>query len=136
MQNKSLELQKIIINSVNNIDYLKQQNIKIYSSIPDKIKTPYIKLSCLSMNTKQNVSNIQSFTIELFIATNWKNNKSLLEIMENLYKHIAIEINKYANYKNEIESNIYNIYNLNYKIKENLENNIWNGYFYLDIDLN
>lgn len=136
MQNKSLELQKIIINSVNNIDYLKQQNIKIYSSIPDKIKTPYIKLSCLSMNTKQNVSNVQSFTIELFIATNWKNNKSLLEIMENLYKHIAIEINKYANYNNEIESNIYNIYNLNYKIKENLENNIWNGYFYLDIDLN
>jgi len=136
MQNKSLELQKIIINSVNNIDYLKQQNIKIYSSIPDKIKTPYIKLSCLSMNTKQNVSNIQSFTIELFIATNWKNNKSLLEIMENLYKNIVMEINKYANYNNEIESNIYNIYNLNYKIKENLENNIWNGYFYLDIDLN
>ena len=135
MKNKSLELQKIIINSVENIEYLKTNNIKLFVSVPQEIQPPYIKLSSLSMNKLQNISNLQSFSVNLFVATNDKNNYQILEIMESLYKNIAREIEIYKAKNNDIEAKIYNVYNLNYSIEENLQNNMWYGNFNFDIDI-
>ena len=43
MINRCLELQKIVIKAITDIDFLKQNNIKIFSSVPDDVKMPIIK---------------------------------------------------------------------------------------------
>ena len=132
--NKSLELQKIVIQSIKNIDVFKQKNIAIYSSIPSRAVLPYIKLASLALNNNP-TGEIKTFTIDLFVATNGKNNRELLEIMENLYDNISSSINNYLATNDDISCAIYNIYNLKYSIQEDLQNNIWNGHFYFDVDL-
>ena len=131
----SLELQKVIINSIENIAYLKQNDIKIFTSIPNDAKRPYIKISNISMNSKQNVNNLQTFTIDCFIATDLSNNCQILEIMENLYKNIAQVINNYTIVEDILKNRIYNVYNINYSISEDLQNSSWIGHFYFDIDV-
>ena len=51
MTNRCLELQKIVIKAITDIDFLKQNNIKIFSSVPDEAKMPYIKLELLKMES-------------------------------------------------------------------------------------
>ncbi len=132
--NKGLELQKIVVNSAKNIKYLKENNITVFASVPAKVNIPYIKISNISMNKTQDTSGIQNFTIDLFVATNGKNNCQILEIMENLYNDLYSEINTYiASIGTDIQ--IFNVYNANYSIEEDLKNNIWSGNFYIDIDV-
>lgn len=132
--NKGLELQKIVVNSAKNIEYLKDNNIVVFASIPKNINIPYIKISGLSMNKTQDTSGIQSFTIKLFVVTNGKNNCQILEIMENLYNNLHSEINAYIS-SFETECKIFNVYNENYSISEDLENNVWTGVFCINIDV-
>lgn len=132
--NKSLELQKIVIQSIKNIDVFKQKNIAIYSSIPSRAVLPYIKLASLALNNNP-TGEIKTFTIDLFVATKGKNNKDLLEIMETLFNNLNLSINNYLALNEDITCQIYNIYNLKYSIQEDLQNNIWNGHFYFDVDL-
>ena len=132
--NRSLELQKLIMNSIKNIDYIKD-NINIFSSIPDKIKTPYIKISSITANSTENNCRIQKYSIELAIFTRNKNNRNILEIMDSLYENIYnATINQDIAEYNYITT-IYNIYNTKYSISEDLQNGFWKGTFYFDIDL-
>jgi len=132
--NKNLELQKIVIQSVKNIEYLKEKHISIHSSIPSRTIMPYIKLVSLSLNNNP-IGDLKTFTIDLFVATNGKNNRELLEIMENIYDNISSSINNYLATNDDISCAIHNIYNLKYSIQEDLQNSVWNGHFYFDVDL-
>ena len=133
MTNIGLEIQKIIIQSAKNIDFLAENNIDIFASVPSRIKLPYIKIAGISMNKTQPKCNLQSFTIDLFIATNSKNNRKILDITEALYNNLPDKMLNYTTHNDNIT--IYNIYNLNYAIKEDLPNACWNGHFYIDIDI-
>ena len=133
MTNVGLEIQKIIIQSAKNIDFLTENNIDIFASVPSRVKLPYIKIAGLLMNKIQPKCNLQSFTIDLFIATNSKNNRQILDIMGELYNNLPDKILNYATYNSTVT--IYNIYNLNYEIKEDLPNAVWSGHFYIDIDI-
>ena len=132
MTNTGLEVQKIIIQSAKNIEFLADNNIDIFASVPSRVKMPYIKIAGISMDKIQPKCSIKSFTIDLFIATNSKNNRQILDITEVLYDKLPNEILHYATDNN---ITIYNVYNINYSIKEDLQNTCWNGHFCLDIDL-
>ena len=133
MTNIGLEIQKTIIQSAKNIEFLTENNIDIFASVPNRIKLPYIKIAGISMDKIQPKCNIKSFTIDLFIATNSKDNRKILDITEALYNNLPCEMLNYATHCNNIT--LYNIYNINYSIKEDLQNACWCGHFYIDIDI-
>ncbi len=131
---KSLELQKVVINSIKNIDYLQKNDVKIFTSVPLKAKPPYIKIVSISMAECQQNANIDSFLIDLFVITNSKNNSKILEIMECLRLDFEDKINQYIDDEKAI-INIFNIHDAKYNILEDLQSNFWNGHFYINIDL-
>ncbi|GEM_PF-4865164 len=132
---KTLKLQQLIIESIEEIDFLKTNGINAFSSIPAKRKMPYIKIAGISLNKNQNSCNIKTFTIDLFIATNWKDNQEIIKIMNEIDENIATKIEQTKQNESYKNINIYNAYNNNYEIKEDLLNGIWCGHFYLDVDL-
>ena len=133
MTNKCLELQKIAIKAIKDIDFLKQNNIKIFSSVPDNVKMPYVKLELLRMESIDCAKNLQRFTITFFIATASQNNQQLIEIVEALQNNLPERIKNTANIENNIK--IFNILNINYKINEDLKNNGWFGEFTISLDV-
>ena len=133
MTNKCLELQKIAIKAIKDIDFLKQNNIKIFSSVPDNVKMPYVKLELLRMESIDCAKNLQRFTITFFIATASQNNQQLIEIVDALQNNLPERIKNTANIENNIK--IFNILNINYKINEDLKNNGWFGEFTISLDV-
>lgn len=133
MTNKCLELQKIAIKAIKDIDFLKQNNIDIFSSVPDDVKMPYVKLELLRMESIDCAKNLQRFTITFFIATASQNNQQLIEIVEALQNNLPERIKNTANIENNIK--IFNILNINYKINEDLKNNGWFGEFTISLDV-
>ena len=133
MTNKCLELQKIAIKAIKNIDFLKQNNIKIFSSVPDEAKMPYIKLELLKMDSIDFAKNLQRFTITFFIATANPDNQQLIEIIEVLHNDLPNKIKATASIENKIK--IFNVVNVNYNIKEDLQNNGWFGEFTMSLDI-
>lgn len=132
--NKALELQKISIKAINDIEYFKNNNILAYTTIPLKVKIPYIKLYSLKTNIIDNINELQRITIDFFVATNGKTNKQLLEIMETLYNELPDKINQEINNCNS-ELSIYNIFDANFTITEDIKNNIWFGHYIISIDI-
>ena len=133
MINRCLELQKIVIKAITDIDFLKQNNIKIFSSVPDEAKMPYIKLELLKMESIDFAKNLQRFTITFFIATANPDNQQLIEIVEVLHNDLPDKIKDTANIENKIK--IFNVVNGNYNIKEDLQNNGWFGEFTMSLDI-
>ena len=151
MTNKCLELQKTAIKAIKNIDFLKQNNINIFSSVPDDVKMPYIKLELLKMESVDFAKNLQRFTITFFIATANPDNqqlieiiealhnnlpnkiKQLIEIIEALHNNLPNKIKATANAENKVK--IFNIININYNIHEDLRNNGWLGEFTISLDI-
>lgn len=133
MINRCLELQKIVIKAITDIDFLKQNNIKIFSSVPDEAKMPYIKLELLKMESVDFANNLQRFTITFFIATKNPNNQQLIEIVEVLHNDLPSKIKVVASIENKIK--IFNVVNVNYNIKENLQNSGWFGEFTMSLDI-
>ena len=133
MTNKCLELQKIAIKAIKNIDFLKQNNINIFSSVPDDVKMPYIKLELLKMESVDFAKNLQRFTITFFIATANPDNQQLIEIIEALHNNLPNKIKATANAENKVK--IFNIININYNIHEDLRNNGWLGEFTISLDI-
>ena len=133
MSNRCLELQKIVIKAITDIDFLKQNNIKIFSSVPDDVKMPYIKLELLKMESIDFAKNLQRFTITFFIATANPDNQQLIEIVEVLHNDLPDKIKDTANIENKIK--IFNVVNVNYNIKEDLQNNGWFGEFTMSLDI-
>ena len=133
MTNKCLELQKIAIKAIKNIDFLKQNNIKIFSSVPDEAKMPYIKLELLKMESIDFAKNLQRFTITFFIVTANPDNQQLIEIVEVLHNDLPDKIKATASIENKIK--IFNVVNVNYNIKEDLQNNGWFGEFTMSLDI-
>ena len=135
MTGKSLKLQQIIITSLRNIDFLNENNINVFSSVPTKKHLPYAKIFSISLNKSQNSCNIKTFTIDIFVATNWKDNQMILKIMDNIDENIANQISETISSNAIQDLSIYNIYNNHYDVKEDLQNNTWFGHFYFDIDV-
>ena len=133
MSNRCLELQKIVIKAITDIDFLKQNNIKIFSSVPDDVKMPYIKLELLKMESIDFAKNLQRFTITFFIATANPDNQQLIEIVEVLHNDLPDKIKATASIENKIK--IFNVVNVNYNIKEDLQNNGWFGEFTMSLDI-
>ena len=133
MTNKCLELQKTAIKAIKNIDFLKQNNINIFSSVPDDVKMPYIKLELLKMESVDFAKNLQRFTITFFIATANPDNQQLIEIIEALHNNLPNKIKATANAENKVK--IFNIININYNIHEDLRNNGWLGEFTISLDI-
>ena len=133
MTNRCLELQKIVIKAITDIDFLKQNNIKIFSSVPDEAKMPYIKLELLKMESIDFAKNLQRFTITFFIVTANPDNQQLIEIVESLHDGLPDKIKATANIENKIK--IFNVVNVNYNIKEDLQNNGWFGEFTMSLDI-
>ena len=133
MINRCLELQKIVIKAITDIDFLKQNNIKIFSSVPDDVKMPYIKLELLKMESIDFANNLQRFTITFFIVTANPDNQQLIEIVEVLHNDLPDKIKATANIENKIK--IFNVVNVNYNIKEDLQNNGWFGEFTMSLDI-
>ena len=133
MINRCLELQKIVIKAITDIDFLKQNNIKIFSSVPDEAKMPYIKLELLKMDSIDFAKNLQRFTITFFIATANPDNQQLIEIIEVLHNDLPDKIKDTASIENKIK--IFNVVNVNYNIKEDLQNNGWFGEFTMSLDI-
>lgn len=133
MINRCLELQKIVIKAITDIDFLKQNNIKIFSSVPDDVKMPYIKLELLKMESIDFANNLQRFTITFFIATANPDNQQLIEIVESLHNDLPDKIKATASIENKIK--IFNVVNVNYNIKEDLQNNGWFGEFTMSLDI-
>ena len=131
---KSLEVQKLVIQSARSVEYLKQNKIEVYSSVPLFVKMPYIKLA--GINTDAVGNGIQRFTIEFFIATNGKNNKKLLEICENLYNEMPNKLNEIIqNNQNDYTITLCDIYSSNFSILEDLRNDCWCGKYVISIDI-
>ena len=133
MINRCLELQKIVIKAITDIDFLKQNNIKIFSSVPDDVKMPYIKLELLKMESIDFANNLQRFTITFFIVTANPDNQQLIEIVESLHNGLPDKIKATASIENKIK--IFNVVNVNYNIKEDLQNNGWFGEFTMSLDI-
>ena len=133
MINRCLELQKIVIKAITDIDFLKQNNIKIFSSVPDEAKMPYIKLELLKMESIDFAKNLQRFTITFFIVTANPDNQQLIEIVESLHNDLPDKIKATASIENKIK--IFNVVNVNYNIKEDLQNNGWFGEFTMSLDI-
>ena len=133
MINRCLELQKIAIKAIMDIDFLKQNNIKIFSSVPDDVKMPYIKLELLKMESIDFAKNLQRFTITFFIVTANPDNQQLIEIVEVLHNDLPDKIKATASIENKIK--IFNVVNVNYNIKEDLQNNGWFGEFTMSLDI-
>ena len=133
MINRCLELQKIVIKAITDIDFLKQNNIKIFSSVPDEAKMPYIKLELLKMESIDFANNLQRFTITFFIVTANPDNQQLIEIVESLHNDLPDKIKATASIENKIK--IFNVVNVNYNIKEDLQNNGWFGEFTMSLDI-
>ncbi|MBQ7552044.1 MAG: hypothetical protein IJT15_01170 [Rickettsiales bacterium] len=133
MTNRCLELQKIVIKAITDIDFLKQNNIKIFSSVPDEAKMPYIKLELLKMESIDFAKNLQRFTITFFIVTANPDNQQLIEIVESLHDGLPDKIKATASIENKIK--IFNVVNVNYNIKEDLQNNGWFGEFTMSLDI-
>ena len=133
MTNRCLELQKIVIKAITDIDFLKQNNIKIFSSVPDDVKMPYIKLELLKMESIDFANNLQRFTITFFIATANPDNQQLIEIVESLHDGLPDKIKATASIENKIK--IFNVVNVNYNIKEDLQNNGLYGEFTMSLDI-
>ena len=133
MINRCLELQKIVIKAITDIDFLKQNNIKIFSSVPDDVKMPYIKLELLKMESIDFAKNLQRFTITFFIVTANPDNQQLIEIVESLHNDLPDKIKATASIENKIK--IFNVVNVNYNIKEDLQNNGWFGEFTMSLDI-
>ena len=133
MINRCLELQKIVIKAITDIDFLKQNNIKIFSSVPDDVKMPYIKLELLKMESIDFAKNLQRFTITFFIVTANPDNQQLIEIVESLHNGLPDKIKATASIENKIK--IFNVVNVNYNIKEDLQNNGWFGEFTMSLDI-
>lgn len=133
MINRCLELQKIVIKAITDIDFLKQNNIKIFSSVPDEAKMPYIKLELLKMESIDFAKNLQRFTITFFIVTANPDNQQLIEIVEVLHNDLPDKIKATASIENKIK--IFNVVNVNYNIKEDLQNNGWFGEFTMSLDI-
>ena len=133
MINRCLELQKIVIKAITDIDFLKQNNIKIFSSVPDDVKMPYIKLELLKMESIDFSNNLQRFTITFFIVTANPDNQQLIEIVEALHNDLPDKMKAVANAENKIK--IFNVVNINYNINENLQNNGWFGEFTISLDI-
>ena len=133
MINRCLELQKIVIKALTDIYFLKQNNIKIFSSVPDEAKMPYIKLELLKMESIDFAKNLQRFTITFFIVTANPDNQQLIEIVESLHNDLPDKIKATASIENKIK--IFNVVNVNYNIKEDLQNNGWFGEFTMSLDI-
>ena len=133
MTNRCLELQKIVIKAITDIDFLKQNNIKIFSAVPDEAKMPYIKLELLKMESIDFAKNLQRFTITFFIVTANPDNQQLIEIVESLHNDLPDKIKATASIENKIK--IFNVVNVNYNIKEDLQNNGWFGEFTMSLDI-
>ena len=133
MTNRCLELQKIVIKAITDIDFLKQNNIKIFSSVPDDVKMPYIKLELLKMESIDFAKNLQRFTITFFIVTANPDNQQLIEIVASLHDGLPDKIKATASIENKIK--IFNVVNVNYNIKEDLQNNGWFGEFTMSLDI-
>ena len=133
MINRCLELQKIVIKAITDIDFLKQNNIKIFSSVPDDVKMPYIKLELLKMESIDFAKNLQRFTITFFIVTANPDNQQLIESVESLHDGLPDKIKATASIENKIK--IFNVVNVNYNIKEDLQNNGWFGEFTMSLDI-
>ena len=133
MINRCLELQKIVIKAITDIDFLKQNNIKIFSSVPDDVKMPYIKLELLKMESIDFAKNLQRFTITFFIVTANPDNQQLIEIVEALHNDLPDKMKATASIENKIK--IFNVVNVNYNIKEDLQNNGWFGEFTMSLDI-
>lgn len=133
MINRCLELQKNVIKAITDIDFLKQNNIKIFSSVPDDVKMPYIKLELLKMESIDFANNLQRFTITFFIVTANPDNQQLIEIVESLHDGLPDKIKATASIENKIK--IFNVVNVNYNIKEDLQNNGWFGEFTMSLDI-
>ena len=133
MINRCLELQKIVIKAITDINFLKQNNIKIFSSVPDDVKMPYIKLELLKMESIDFAKNLQRFTITFFIVTANPDNQQLIEIVESLHNDLPDKIKATASIENKIK--IFNVVNVNYNIKEDLQNNGWFGEFTMSLDI-
>ena len=112
---------------------MKQNNIKIFSSVPDEAKMPYIKLELLKMDSIDFAKNLQRFTITFFIATANPDNQQLIEIIEVLHNDLPNKIKATASIENKIK--IFNVVNVNYNIKEDLQNNGWFGEFTMSLDI-
>lgn len=134
--NKVLELQKIVVNSAKNIDFLKKNKINVFTSVPHNIKNAYVKITGISLNNTVQIGDIQSFTIDLFVFTKGTNNSQILEIMNCLFLELTDKIYAYTLHQDiEIKNCIFNIYNEKYNVMEDMQNNCWNGHFYVDIDM-
>ena len=133
MINRCLELQKIVIKAITDIDFLKQNNIKIFSSVPDEAKMPYIKLELLKMESIDFANNLQRFTITFFIVTANPDNQQLIEIVEVLHNDLPDKIKATASIENKIK--IFNVVNVNNNIKEDLQNNGWFGELTMSLDI-
>ena len=132
--NKSLEVQKLVIQSVKTIEYINTNKVQVFSSVPMFAKMPYIKLAGLS--TENIGLDIQRFTIDLFVATNGKNNKQILEIMEELYNNLPEKMNNYlAENQNDFSIIIQDVFTANFNITEDLRNDIWCGHYNIQIDI-
>ena len=118
---KSLELQRIIVNSVKNIDYLKTHNVNIFTSVPLSGKAPYIKIVNISFD-RQRDTNIDSFVIDLFVVSDGKNNSKILEIMECLFDELEEKINQQTESRNT-NIKIFDIYDMKYNVSEDLQGN-------------
>ena len=136
MTNKSLEIQKITISAINNIQQFKNNNIIAYASVPLKIKLPYIKLASLKSSSILGASNISRFNVDFFIATNGKNNTTILNIMEVMYRELPNAIfNEIDTNKNNISVSVQNIIDMNFSITEDIKNGTWYGYFTVILDV-
>ena len=134
--NKVLELQQLLIDCAKNIAYLKQNNIFLYTSLPNGVKMPYIKIIGIENNDELKQCDIQTFVVSFFIATNGKNNSQVIEICDCLSSGLGNAVNDYfLQNKTKCNIKIFNIYNYKYNITEDLQNDMWYGKLSISVDV-
>lgn len=128
MTNFNFEIQKLFFEKLNTIDYLKNNSIKIYSSVPSNAQIPYIKFSNISISSGGNLSqNSREFTFILNVITNEKSTQKIMEILENIHNDLPNKIIGSTDSLGKVQ--IISILDCNYSIEEIISENIWNGKF-------
>lgn len=133
--NKILELQKMLVIVINDIEYLQQNGIKCFISVPNKIRMPYIKLINIEQDMNKHDCAMYHYFIGFFVATNGKNNGQILEIMEHLSNNLNDTTINNTVLKFKSDLSVFHVYNHKYSVSEDLQNNTWYGHFYIDIDI-
>lgn len=128
--NLIFEVQKIIIQSLGKIDFLKNNEIVIYSSVSRFAKLPYLKIKSMDISSDDSIGskrNIIDFNIS--IIANGKTSKPIMEIIEAISSALPDII--FTIPSNSVK--ILNLLDMKFSISEQNPEILWNGEILLKI---